>query len=250
MENYIRDKYERKLFMDSDTVASFNHNTSTSNPMVLKRGSLNSPKTPTNNLMDMPDFKVSTPELNTASMGSSNAYDKQLSLLSEMGFNDTEFNLKTLKAANGNMQDALEIIVAANHKLKQSKQPEPFFDEWATSNSSATIPERRPSKKSNSQPVVDLMDSFGMEPLKQSLVDEVVDESGKDSFEGAADPWSSYQKSSIESHSAPIEEHPTIEQSIDESTIDEPDDNDPLAFNPFKSSNTTHLSDELFANPW
>lgn len=124
MENYIRDKYERKLFMVDNSTAS-------SGPMSLKSSSEERSK---NNIMDSEfsyelhltssnDFKTSSSEINNFN------FSKQLALLSEMGFTDTEFNYKTLKAANGNMQEALEIIVAANQKQRRKTVDRNIFDE-------------------------------------------------------------------------------------------------------------------------
>lgn len=119
MDNYIRDKYERKLFLSD----------SSPGPMSL----ISSLKETKNNLIDS-EFSYGRDDSNTfkdsfsdSSTGSN--YSKQLLLLSEMGFTDHEFNFKTLKAANGNMQDVLEIIVAANQKQKRKIVENNIFDE-------------------------------------------------------------------------------------------------------------------------
>ena len=106
MENYIRDKYERKLFVTDNSYGN-------SGSMSLK----------SNNLMDLEsscnskdfDFK---PTIGLSEPSDAH-YTKQLTLLNEMGFSDNEFNYKTLRAANGNMQEALEIIVATNQKQRR-----------------------------------------------------------------------------------------------------------------------------------
>lgn len=125
MENYIRDKYERKLFMSDSSCSS-------SGPMSLKSVPAGRSK---NNIMDS-EFADEPPSTNlnsfksSTSDNSSSNFSKQLTLLSEMGFTDTEFNYKTLKAANGNMQEALEIIVAANQKQRRKTVDRNIFDEF------------------------------------------------------------------------------------------------------------------------
>jgi len=123
MENFIRDKYERKLFMADNSSGS-------SGPMSLKSSSEGSK----NNIMDSEfSYEFSSMGSNAFKTSSSESYNanfsKQLALLSEMGFTDTDFNYKTLKAANGNMQEALEIIVAANQKQRRKTVDRNFFDE-------------------------------------------------------------------------------------------------------------------------
>lgn len=118
MDNYIRDKYERKLFLsDSSQLNS----------------SLKEKENPKNKLIDS-EFSYGCDDSNTFKDSFSDSstgpnYSKQLLLLSEMGFTDHEFNFKTLKAANGNMQDVLEIIVAANQKQKRKIVGNNIFDE-------------------------------------------------------------------------------------------------------------------------
>ena len=118
MDNYIRDKYERKLFLSDSSQLNL---------------SLNEKNNSKNNLIDS-EFSYGHNDSNTFKDSFSDCstgpnYSKQLSLLSEMGFTDHEFNFKTLKAANGNMQDVLEIIVAANQKQKRKIVENNIFDE-------------------------------------------------------------------------------------------------------------------------
>lgn len=115
MENFIRDKYERKLFIDNSS--------SGTNRMSLNDNFKN-------NLIDS-EISMGTSESfkNSPSDFSNSSFNKQLTLLSEMGFTDTEFNYKILKASNGNMQEALEIIVASNNKQRRKTVEKNIFDE-------------------------------------------------------------------------------------------------------------------------
>lgn len=220
-------------------------------PMVLnkKRLSSQSPKTTGANLIDDGAFN-----------SIDHAYAKQLDLLAEMGFHDREFNLKTLKAANGNMQDALEIIVAANQKLRNrpssiSKAPPSsnsynknilddldFITPTPTSDMTAW-PEGPTTTlhQLQSQPIESQFASVSLdEPWGETIDVTKVDIPQEESLEVNPDQY--------QSDDTPIEQ--TIEETVEESTDTNDYSNDPLAFNPFKSTSTTPYSDDLFANPW
>ncbi len=206
---------------------------------------------------DLPEFKVSTPDMNASS---SLQFSKQLVLLAEMGFTDTEFNLKTLQAANGNLQEALEIIVAANQRLRKKKSiSASTADEielFSTANSFA------PVKKQ--QPIVDLMDSLdlGMNNTSSNSrkSSSTSANAGPALFNDDSNPWSQLDSKSgnhfsesfdpISSPHEPVIEEVVIPE-VEDKDEDEKDNNDdPLAFNPFKSTTSNQFSDDLFANPW
>lgn len=230
-------------------------NTSSSGgPMVLnkKRLSQQSPQTSSANLID--DGEFISPD--------NHVYNKQLDLLAEMGFHDREFNLKTLKAANGNMQDALEIIVAANQKLRNKP----------------SVNKAPPSKN-----ILDELDSISPAPATTSqawpeepIPSPIVPIESQFASVSLDEPWGSIEESKpVKTKIAPLEEthepepqsqeyqsqdyqynepEPHEPESTEQETSNEQEDthdysNDPLAFNPFKSS-TTPYSDDLFANPW
>lgn len=172
MENYIRDKYERKLFMADSSSGS-------SGPMSLKSSSEERSK---NNIMDS-EFSYESPSgssaFKTSGSESYNAnFSKQLALLSEMGFTDTDFNYKTLKAANGNMQEALEIIVAANQKHRRKTVDRNIFDEIeeakpssSNAQTSAKIDENLNKETFKSPPPI-IMDDWGFESNAKDIKNE------------------------------------------------------------------------------
>lgn len=134
MENYIRDKYERKLFITDSSSGS-------SGPMPLKSSSDERSK---KNLIDSefsdePNSSSSNTFKTSSSESCNTDFSKKLALLSEMGFTDTDFNYKTLKAANGNMQEALEIIVAANQKQRRKTVDRNIFDEFEEAKPSQSV---------------------------------------------------------------------------------------------------------------
>lgn len=125
MENFIRDKYERNLFA--------NHEDKVSGPMSLKNSAhgIDLLSSGSSSKDGYGFFKMmNSPEI--LSVSTSHPFAKQLDLLSEMGFKDSELNLKILKASNGNMQDALEIIVASNQKNRRKLSEKNIFDEFET----------------------------------------------------------------------------------------------------------------------
>lgn len=238
---------------------------------------------------DLPEFKVSTPELTTtAAAVSSSQYAKQLALLAEMGFTDREFNLKTLQAANGNMQDALEIIVAANQRLRKKKSLSQ--DSWDPSGATVAVAAAAAmATKKHQAPIVDLMDSLDLRVEDNGVKDVVVVKdntagykafsiasNGSEPFQALdspAIPTAAAAASSFLDDSNPwaqVTDAKTAETFLDsrdttgdvkdgtqsagsqeqQGTEAEEDNNDPLAFNPFKSTTSNHFSDDLFANPW
>ena len=232
---------------------------------------------------DLPEFKVSTPELTNNTQ-----YAKQLTLLAEMGFTDTEFNLKTLQAANGNMQDALEIIVAANQRLRKKKSiSSSASDELNETDLFSSAVGSSTTKKP--QPIVDLMDSLDLGHGQESSRKSSTSHSGNTGNTGNtgnignttnvttnqqffiddSNPWSQLDTPAAVNSSSKsndsidpidpvietgIEPIPSIEPitEVDSSPSDLPENSmdDPLAFNPFKSTTSSQFSDDLFANPW
>ncbi|PJF18784.1 Arf GTPase activating protein domain-containing protein [Paramicrosporidium saccamoebae] len=112
MEQYIRDKYERKLFMGGESRAS----------APKSRGSI-------------PNGSVSS---------NAERYPLQIKSLGEMGFSDPAANSAALAASNGNLQEAIESLLAGKR-------------------GSPTGLQRSPAPKSTS-PVDDLVDIFGALP--------------------------------------------------------------------------------------
>jgi hypothetical protein len=211
------------------------------------------------------EFKASTPDL-----ASSAQFSKQLTLLTEMGFTDTDFNLKTLQAANGNIQDALEIIVAANQRLRKKKSISSSSaaanDEFDSSDLFASAATKR-----TSQPIVDLMDALelGVESRRKSSVTNggvaAASTNTASSFIDDSNPWSQLDSNNnvaspmssesvpvvVEQITEPISEFDKFQSSSSSpSSASLPIDEDPLAFNPFKSTTSNQFSDDLFANPW
>lgn len=160
MENYIRDKYERKLFMTDDGSTGTGR-------MYLNDKSKN-------NLMDS-EVSYEQSSTNTFKNSSSDSfntnYSKQLTLLSEMGFTDTEFNYKTLKAANGNMQEALEIIVAANNKQRRKTVDKNIFDEIEEVKPQSTSSQHAPKNEQIISFQSPPMDDWGFESSSVSKVE-------------------------------------------------------------------------------
>jgi len=89
MEQFIRDKYERKIFMQPSHRASVASPTSVPTP------------TPTS---------AANPKL-------VQRYSEQLKSLKEMGFNDTEICLAALESSNGKVHEAVDYVLA--HELKK-----------------------------------------------------------------------------------------------------------------------------------
>lgn len=241
MENYIRDKYERKLFMSDSSSSS-------SGPMSLK-------SVPTgrsaNNIMDsefsdepastnLNSFKTSTSE------NSSSNFSKQLTLLSEMGFTDTEFNYKTLKAANGNMQEALEIIVAANQKQRRKTVDRNIFDEFEEAKPSSVQPSRgsvddSDSKNFKSPPPIQLND-WG---FRSETATKNPDEGNN--FAEIAAPIQDKKPSNNNKHSS--SNNPWGSDHADDSLPDEEVKKTEDPFDSFKAFRST-TSDNYFDNPW
>ena len=127
-----------------------------------------------NNLMDSEIYcEQSNTFKNSTSDSFNSNYSKQLTLLAEMGFTDTEFNYKTLKAANGNMQEALEIIVVANNKQRRKTVEKNIFDEIEEvkpSKSIQNIYKDEPNVTFQSPPSIQ-MDDWGFENTSTSKVE-------------------------------------------------------------------------------
>lgn len=239
MENYIRDKYERKLFMNDGGSGHMSLNS-------------DSAKFSRKNIMDS-DFGYESKKPEASNFKSSNNfevsesnYSKQLTLLTEMGFTDTEFNYKTLKAANGNMQEALEIIVAANHKSRRRTVEKSLFDELddkvaSNSNSHNQTVDRHSIPISNeykSPPPIQL-DDWGtnnteVKNSSNDLVESLIPQKNNEQDE-VSKPEPSSEKTKHSSNNPWGTEE-------DDKKLDD-------AFDSFKAFRSTG-SDNYFDNPW
>jgi hypothetical protein len=112
MEQYIRDKYERKLFMGGESRAS------------------------------VPKSRGSIPTGSAAS--NAERYPLQIKSLGEMGFSDLAANSAALAASNGNLQEAVESLLAGKRGSPVGLQ--------------------RSSVPKSTSPVDDLVDIFGALP--------------------------------------------------------------------------------------
>lgn len=235
MENYIRDKYERKLFMVEGPSGS-------SGPMSLNDSGEKSKK----NIMDSfvsSEFSSANDFKTNSFDNSSSNYSKQLSLLSEMGFADSEFNHKILKAANGNMQEALEIIVATNQKQKRKTSERNIFDELEESKSSIIYKSPSENEGLKSPPPVHINDwgnsseiSVGVKEEKLEfkilLESDIVPEDVKSikNTQPSSNPWDAE----------------FVEDLIDKDSTKKVEDSPLDTFKAFKSTPT----DTYFDNPW
>jgi hypothetical protein len=123
MEQYIRDKYERKLFMSPDA-----------------RGS-------------MPVTAAARGNISHSSSSSGTnigRYPLQMKSLREMGFTDVNANAEAVNASKGNLQEAIEALLA-------SKTSKISIGE-----------ERRESMKRESSPTEDLVSIFGVPAISSS----------------------------------------------------------------------------------
>lgn len=171
MENYIRDKYERKLFMED---ISSSNSRSIQN---LRANSATKAGIKDDNLLDFDDepspessmpsradirYPVKESAIEPTPISSHSPYGNQLALLAEMGFVDSEFNLKALKAANGNTQEALEIIVAANQKQTRKPSGHSILDEIHAVDraSSKNRLGQDPHRMNGLQSAIDALDPF------------------------------------------------------------------------------------------
>ena len=133
----------------------------------------------TKNFMDTEiSFDSSINSKNVSSDSFTTNYSKQLVLLSEMGFTDTEFNHKTLKAANGNMQEALEIIVASNNKQRRKTNDRNIFDEIEEIKTSNSVQNASKSEQNIifQSPSSIQMDDWGFENTSTRTVEHSVSE--------------------------------------------------------------------------
>lgn len=240
MENYIRDKYERKLFMSDSSSGS-------SGPMSLKSLSVEHSK---HNIMDSEfsyeytsgsnAFKTSVSESYTAN------FSKQLALLSEMGFTDADFNYKTLKAANGNMQEALEIIVAANQKQRRKTVDRNIFDEIeevkpssSTAQASAKIDEDLNKETFKSPPPI-TMDDWGFS--NESNTKDIKNETHIPEPEVVVKEEKSNNKQASSNN-------PWGNDFVDDSTSESEPKKTEDPFDSYKAFRSTP-SDNYFDNPW
>lgn len=236
MDNYIRDKYERKLFLSDSSQLNL---------------SLKEKENSKNNLIDS-EFSYGCDDSNNfkdsfSDFSTGPNYSKQLLLLSEMGFTDHEFNFKTLKAANGNMQDVLEIIVAANQKQKRKIVENNIFDEIEQVN--PVLNSSLPLDNVNGKISV-LMDDWGHSDgskekiAKKSLSpvtikDKYVDEKMSVETNISSNHNNPWDNSCIEQREAETQSASEIEL---QKKIEDP-------FDTYKSFKTSS-SDNYFDNPW
>lgn len=97
MEQYIRDKYERKLFMNPASGRT------SAGPMPLRAQSIRSP------FEAIPVQPV--------------AYSKQLAQLKDMGFNNKEKNAEILKATNGDLQMSIDRLTSRAEQETAPSKP-------------------------------------------------------------------------------------------------------------------------------
>src|SRR5262249_39307117 len=100
MEQYIRDKYERKLFMSAEYHKSLSHGPS--------RKSIPNAAVVANSAE-----RKTSPE----------RYPLQLKSLKEMGFIDQSANAETLSRTGGNLQQTIEILLSNNISAPQREKP-------------------------------------------------------------------------------------------------------------------------------
>lgn len=206
-----------------------------------------------NDLMDSQVFNSSY-DINSSAFKESSSesagvnYSKQLTLLSEMGFTDSEFNYKTLKAANGNMQEALEIIVAANQKNRRKTVDRNIFDE---------IEEAKPSPKFSSNVVEESKTSFKSPPpihmddwgFNSSAADNTVKNEIHpviDEFVPEADVEKPKSLKNDKKHSDPT--NPWGEDFVEDSSIEKDSKIKDDPFDSYKAFRST--ADSYFDNPW
>lgn len=102
MEQYIRDKYERKLFMNPGS------RTPSSTPMSLGSAARKS-------------FLDST-------RTSSNDFSTEIRQLNEMGFTNRQKCLNALESSNGNISQSIDILAASKSPSPAIKASDPYAD--------------------------------------------------------------------------------------------------------------------------
>lgn len=238
MENYIRDKYERKLFMTESS-------TGLSGPMSLKHSGEKSK----NNIMDTEfSFESSANDFKTSSSGTYDSnYSKQLTLLSEMGFTDSEFNHKILKAANGNMQEALEIIVATNQKQKRKPSQKNIFDELEEAKPVVEDVKRPTEQSTYKSPPPMHMDDWGFssEPAVPVVKEEIAES------KRPSEPEIVVEETKPKKVNKQVSHNPWDNEFVDETSNS---DHEPVKksedpFDTYKAFKTTP-TDTYFDNPW
>ncbi|KAL1924181.1 uncharacterized protein VTP21DRAFT_7216 [Calcarisporiella thermophila] len=112
MERYIRNKWEKKLFMEQETNQPHTPHTPPRSQSLLASYAVSKPKQPSFDST----LKVSntTPRSNlsksSTQLRDDDAYDIALKNLYEMGFVDTEKNRKILASTNGDVNAAIEVL--------------------------------------------------------------------------------------------------------------------------------------------
>lgn len=199
-----------------------------------------------NNIMDS-EFTSESSSANNFKTSSSETfgsnYSKQLSLLSEMGFTDAEFNHKILKAANGNMQEALEIIVATNQKQKRRSSEKNLFDDLEEAKPATEIVKSSNEQGGYKSPPPMHMDDWGftsesavaekdekIEFKRSSETENIVEEvKPKANKQPSNNPWDNEFVEDAQDHE-PVKK------------VEDPFD----TYKAFKSTST----DTYFDNPW
>lgn len=131
MEQYIRDKYERKLFMSADNAASFSRGAAAGGPAAVSTS------------------RTAVARSGSIGQGATGAerYPLQMGSLQEMGFTDAAANQAALLSTSGNLQQAIEALLSGKAGKPKSRE-----QEYAPSSSS--------QRKTNAAD--DLADVFGI----------------------------------------------------------------------------------------
>lgn len=200
MEQYIRDKYERKLFMNPNQRNSMGPMTLTS-----KRNS----------------FEAE----NSSKTSTAFAFSRQLQQLKEMGFQNHTKCMEALKSTNGDMQSAIDKLTANNSYSD-------FGDLLGSNFKELNIVEKEPAKEKPTNLPIKQSDGWSDFELSGSnLLDEPSPKLPAPTTEAAyqsvpLDPWTSPSMSTNVSHA--------LGSSKLNFTTDEDDPFKDLMHNPFK----------------
>ena len=105
MEQYIRDKYERKIFMNSSSV----HRSSS--------------------IPSSTSAAAKTTAATTTTTTANKSYQEQMIKLREMGFTQPVANMTALQATNGNLQEAIDRLVSHSPNLDIPKKKEASIED-------------------------------------------------------------------------------------------------------------------------
>lgn len=230
MEQYIRDKYERKLFMSSGATRS-------------------PPPPPTSSHYSR---KNSIPN---SSAGGDHRYPLQMKSLQEMGFNDGEANQAALLSTSGNLQQAIETLLAGKTgrlNLNTSGNND------ITGNKGANI-------KSSNSAADDLADIFGTisapppppPPSSSSLSTAATYSASKNTSNSILDmdlPLSTSKDEIQRTNEASSDEFEDFETAAEPTrgsfTANEPDNNKTLGTKSLPQVKTFSQMDAALSNPW